>query len=253
MGFDGEWLSAREPFDARARAPRLRDAAASWIASQPGGTVTDLGAGTGATFRYLAPHLPDDVEWTFVDQDRALLDVATASTGARGLCVDLASTLPPLGDLVTASAFFDLVSSAWIERLVDALAGRPLYATLTVDGEDRLDPCDPDDDWVSTAFRRHQTETDKGFGVALGPEAHAVLAQSLRARGYRVDEARSDWVIRSPRKVLGPLLGGMATRASELTGDSARAEAWLDRRLSGSLTVTVGHRDLFALPGAFHS
>lgn len=250
MSFDHEWLSLREPFDARARSPRLRDAAVTWLAGEPRATITDLGAGTGATFRYLAPHLEGGVEWTSVDHDPTLLDLATAATGGRGVLVDLARELPALGGLVTASAFFDLVSSSWIERFVAALEGRPLYATLTVDGRDRIEPEDPDDAWVTAGFRHHQTETDKGFGIAEGTRAHTTLVLALRRHGYRVDEARSDWTIRSPRRILAPLLGGMAERAAEYSGDRARAERWLERRLSRRITVTVGHRDLFALPGA---
>ncbi|MEL6546361.1 MAG: class I SAM-dependent methyltransferase [Myxococcota bacterium] len=251
MSFDKEWLDLREPSDTRARSPRIREFVASWLNQQPRATITDIGAGTGSTFRYLDSHLHTKVEWTFVDYNETTLRDAAYSCGATPVLQDLAQGFPSFGDLVTASAFFDLVSVEWIEKFVDALDGRALYATLTVDGVDQITPLDEDDAWVAECFRRHQTETDKGFGTAAGPDAHQLLCNSLRARGYRVDEASSPWHLRGERSLIHALLTGMAERATE--SDPVRAKQWLERRIGSPLTVTVGHRDLFAVPGGSRS
>src|SRR3546814_3848965 len=72
-------------------------------------------------------------------------------------------------DLVTASALFDLVSAAFIERFADAVvrAGAAVYVALDVDGTAEWSPPHPDDTAVAAAFRRDQV-IDKGFGPALG-------------------------------------------------------------------------------------
>jgi hypothetical protein len=76
-GFTASWLALREPHDARARAPQavavLGPAAVSTAAPR---AVVDLGAGSGANFRYLAPRLGGAQTWTLVDHDDALLDAA---------------------------------------------------------------------------------------------------------------------------------------------------------------------------------
>src|SRR5205085_9720641 len=111
---------------------------------------------------------------------------------------DIAQTLEPAigedADLVTMSALLDLVSAAWLDRLVAALARlqRPLYAALSYDGEVALTPASRHDASVIAAVNRHQL-TDKGFGPALGPGAAGIAPESLRRHGFAVVEGRSDW------------------------------------------------------------
>ena len=90
-------------------------------------------------------------------------------------------------DLVTTSALLDLVSAEWLERLaVEAAARRlPVYAALTYQGSASLDPAEPFDLEVIAAVNRHQRR-DKGFGLALGPEAGEWLQQATLAVRARV-------------------------------------------------------------------
>jgi hypothetical protein len=83
-GFSAEWLAAREPHDAAARAVELvgllrtreltrmgveaRDAVAR--------AIVDLGAGSGANLRWLLPRLGGVQAWVLVDHDPALLAAA---------------------------------------------------------------------------------------------------------------------------------------------------------------------------------
>ena len=73
-------------------------------------------------------------------------------------------------DLVTASAFFDLVSEEWIARFCQELAARqlPLYTVLTYDGTETWSPPHDHDAPMLAAFHAHQGR-DKGFGWAKRP------------------------------------------------------------------------------------
>jgi len=249
--------------------------------------LVDLAAGTGANFRALAPVLGGDQDWLLVDHDPALLGAQAAGiqrwaaaaawafeTSADGFAVRAGSGLwrvRPCGldlerafeqidfvavDGVTTTAFLDLVSAAWLDRLCAALARarRPLLATLTVDGYRQWQPGDAEDARVLSAFARHQGG-DKGFGAALGERAVDALVERLVARGFRVSSARSDWRIGASASP--GLLRQLVDEAARVAGETeplsaARFADWAARRqrliADGTLTLTVGHRDLLAEP-----
>src|SRR5216684_7245779 len=136
VGFSAGWLSMREPYDQAARNATVLDAVAATFAGAPAATVTDLGCGTGATMRAIAPCLPARQSWRLVDNDDILLDAAAkaAPTGANvsTVAIDLAGAIEQAldgCDLVATSALLDLVSAAWLDRLVASLVrlSRPLY------------------------------------------------------------------------------------------------------------------------------
>ncbi|HSQ73867.1 MAG TPA: class I SAM-dependent methyltransferase, partial [Rubrivivax sp.] len=231
--FSADWLQRREPFDAAARecaATRLR-LPARLAALRPESTqpwrVIDLACGTGANMRWLAPRLGGAQQWLAVDHDSTLLRcwpvslAAAAGTAVRarrrtGLDetlhfsgpgfdaavlrrqLDLAQRLEALpwssAHLVTASALLDLVSEAWLQRLVaiGAAARAALLFALSVDGRHRWTPRDPHDAVVGALFAAHQ-QRDKGFGRALGARAAPLLRRALQDAGYRVHAANSDW------------------------------------------------------------
>lgn len=290
-GFSAEWLGQREPFDVasrtasagplklQARLDSLRPASgAPW-------RVIDLACGTGANLRWLAPRLGGPQEWLVVDHDAALLRCWPERLGVRAdpdamqtplgfsgpgfqasivrQQLDLAQGLETLpwhaAHLVTASALLDLVSAAWLQRLVAAAvtARVAMLFTLNVDGRHEWEPGDPLDSTVSRLFGEHQRR-DKGFGPALGADAVPALRRALRGSNYRVFSAPSDWWIDGQD---GPqaaamqraLVEGMATAGSEQDPvSSAAIEAWRQRRhtLAASGSVRVGHLDLLALPPA---
>lgn len=272
--FSAEWLTLREPYDAAARHPDLLGAVRDW---RPGDglTVMDLGAGTGANFRALAPWLGGEQKWRLIDHDGALLDHAVAATAAwaavRGMAVETAASglvlrgpdgtirlrmirqdlaqsdaLDLVGtDLVTASALLDLVSADWVERLAAAChrAGAAVFATLSYDGRIAWAPTDPDDARVTQAFNRHQ-RSDKGFGPALGPDGASHLAATLGRCGYAVATGSSDWVLGpADRPLQSALLDGIAAaaRATE-PQDRPAIDAWAERRaaLIGATDATGG-------------
>ena len=91
-------------------------------------------------------------------------------------------------NLITVSAFIDLVSVDWLSKLVTyALMERiPVYTALTYSGSVAISPEDPSDARMIEAVNRHQL-TDKGFGPALGPAAAdriGKLFKGVRQKGW---------------------------------------------------------------------
>ncbi|MCU0762064.1 MAG: class I SAM-dependent methyltransferase [Hydrogenophaga sp.] len=294
--FSADWLSLREPYDERARHQAARHlrlpARLKWLTQhlQRPLRVMDLGCGTGANLRWLAPHLAGPQEWLVVDHDEALLTAwperfARTGTRLQGDARDLKSALrwplpdapvqivrQPLdlakrlhelpwqaADLVTASALIDLVSAAWLEQLVahTRASGAMLLLSLSVDGRHLWSPADPDDTRVGHAFAAHQ-QRDKGFGMALGAQAVPVLESALVQSGYRVAKAHSDWVVDTAEGPGGvalyqAMVEGMGNAAREQSPrEASRIQGWQTRRMAtgGAAALTVGHVDLIAWPAA---
>ena len=271
-GFSTSWLEAREPVDLRARNPEMIAIFAARLAERRQALarpllVLDLGAGTGATLRALAPHLPEDTCWRFAEHDPALVErsiemadrhghavEAIESDLSQGLSGDLAEALLEDVDAVTTSAFLDLVSRGWIEGAASTLAARglPFLAMLTFDGRQEADPAHPLDARIREAMAAHQGR-DKGFGPALGPAAHATAADAFRAAGFTVTQGPSDWeALRNETDFQSMLVAGWAEAARETGIDPQEVDAWLDLRLDqiakSGLVTRVGHQDLVALP-----
>jgi hypothetical protein len=272
-GFSTRWLALREPYDRAARNGAMLDAVAAAFAGVPAVAVTDLGCGTGATMRAVAPLLPARQSWRLVDNDGELLEwaalegAATSPAGASittvsaDLSFDLGANTARvieivLGecDLVATSALLDLVSAAWLDRLVASLVqlSRPFYAALSYDGAVTLSPGVRYDGDVIAAVNRHQ-RNDKGFGPALGPDAARIAPERLRAAGFTVIDGRSDWQFgEDDRAIQMEMLSGWAGAAQDIGLDSGVITRWLGERrdhvAAGRSTMRVGHIDFFATP-----
>jgi SAM-dependent methyltransferase len=277
-GFSADWLSLREPADHRARDAALRHAALGRLSGLPQVTVTDLGCGSGSNLRALAPHLGAEQHWRLVDLDPTLLEAAASAllawadegrvrpdgtldlrTGGKQLSVsflqaDLAANVEAVldlpADLVTAAAFFDLVSADWIERFARAAVVRalPLYTVLTYDGRETWAPPHPADAAVLAAFHAHQA-SDKGFGPAAGPRASGALQNAFEAQGWRVDQAPSPWRLGPSDTALIQALAEGAAQAASETGRLSEASLadWRASRRAAT-GCEIGHLDLFARP-----
>jgi hypothetical protein len=285
--FAPDWLRLREPHDSAARSRALGRRFGSAVRARAGTGVAqlvDLGAGTGANFRALAPLVPGDQDWRLIDRDPALLalqpaeiaqwargqgypaahgsDAVTVTGGAgvwraHGAAADLARDLAQLplarAHGVVCAAFLDLVSAAWLQDLIEGLtaARLPFLAALTVDGRREWRPSHPDDAALDDAFRRHQ-RTDKGFGPALGPDAPGEAIAGFEAAGYRVSAAPSDWrLAASAEALLDALVDGAAAAGAASAPDAAGIFArWREFRLNerSRRALVVGHVDILALP-----
>jgi SAM-dependent methyltransferase len=257
------WLALREPADTRARdaasdllLPPLL-AQLKHLGDDAAPRVVDLGSGTGANLRWLAPRLPhpERQHWTLVDHDPGLLARGPVhATPLQADVIDLGRILKQTGevDLVTAAALLDLLDTEELGAIVDAVieAGAPALFALTVDGFTSLDPMDPDDPPLEAAFDAHQRR-----GGRLGPDAAAYTAALFRERGRQVVEVPTAWRLDpavGDAALVGTWLEGRAQAAVEHEpGLRPVADAWLSRRAPDGLgqpKVMVGHVDLLALP-----
>ncbi len=263
-GFSAGWLALREPYDARARSPAVLDAVIAAFRGRPQVRIVDLGCGTGATVRALAPRLTCSQNWRLIDNDLGLLARAADAMAPAGTTLeavaldldrDLEAVLDPPIDLVTASALLDLVSEEWLERMAveTALRGIPVYAALSYDGRVELDPTDALDAEIVAAVNRHQ-RTDKGFGPALGPGAAPRAIERFRQLGHEVVSAVSDWELGpDDRAIQLEILAGWAGAVREIDAvPRAETAGWLQRRrdavAAGRSSIRVGHVDVFACP-----
>ncbi|WP_428100158.1 class I SAM-dependent methyltransferase [Candidatus Rariloculus sp.] len=283
-GFSPEWLAAREPVDERSRPARLAHLLRERLAAHETIAAVDLGAGTGANLRYLAPRLGGRQDWQLVDDDPRVLEAAgrfmrgwadgwgaelTEMPGGfvvRGkslqcrarrltmnLATDFAKLLLPESALVTCSALLDLVSESWLRGVAARCrdSGAIVMFALTYDGHMSFKPEDSEDAHVRSLVNRHQL-TDKGFGPALGPSALDTAETIFAELGYRVRRERSDWRLGAgDRQLWAPLLEDWLKAAVAMEEDSRHAlSLWQHRRRAAldarSSELVVGHEDLLA-------
>ena len=129
---DARWLELRVQADNAARAltgvtllPRLVQYLAATEAGDSGVDVIDLGSGTGANQRWLAPRLPFEQHWLLIDHDQALHHHHPVASRTRLLTADvgiLASVLNRMGGarLVTCSALLDVLTIDQLEAIGSA-------------------------------------------------------------------------------------------------------------------------------------
>ena len=263
------WLALREPADAAARSRRLAVEAAQALPASGVRVVHDLGCGSGSMLRWLAPLLSGPQHWVLHDRDQDLLGLALtqvperSADGApvtaevrRGDLTRLAPEELAGASLVTASALLDMLTGEELDRVVHScVAARcPVLLTLTVLGQVRLTPADPLDAELEGAFNDHQRRT-VGGRTLLGPDAGPAAIGLLSHLGARVVVERSPWRLGpSSASLLSEWLAGwVAPAVEQRPGLRDRADAWLARRRDelrgGTLTATVEHVDVLALPG----
>ncbi len=251
-GFDSAWLDLRVTADNAARDGELLAKAVAFASALPSPLIVDLGTGTGANVRVLAPHLPA-ARWRLIDGDEALLTIAAQRFDhAETVLLDLASSPLPIegARLLTASALLDLVSADWIDRLVSGVvaAEAAFYGVLSFDGLMSWSPEHALDEHVRRAFNRHQ-RMDKGFGLSLGGDAVLHARDRFADAGYAVEVAESPWRLGpDDAGLIRELIKGIASAAEE--AEQAGIADWVAYRLDHLATgaCRVGHQDLFASP-----
>lgn len=278
-GFSAQWLALREPADHRARDRTLQNKVCEQLANvarteQRAVRLIDLGCGSGSNLRALATSLPEQQHWTLVDYDPLLLAAARAALIAWAdevindstsltlrknnkileiefsqvdLARDIERVLAWPADVITAAAFFDLVAESWLVRFCQALR-TTLYTVLTYDGSEQWLPPHSADSAMLKAFHAHQ-KTDKGFGVAAGPDATSAMQRELTARGFQVTLASSPWKIDQTEAALIHALATGSAAAVRETGllNELEVNQWLTARMSAQHCM-VGHWDILATP-----
>ena len=77
------WLALREPADAAARSAELAGRVARHLPAAGPLVIHDLGGGSGAMGRWLAPRLHGPQHWVLHDRDADLLERAVAAPPGR--------------------------------------------------------------------------------------------------------------------------------------------------------------------------
>ncbi|MHA7276338.1 hypothetical protein [Arthrobacter sp. HLT1-21] len=274
------WLTLRRPADEAARQsslPLIAELQAFLTqGSLPDGDdartirVFDLGAGTGANQAWLAPQLaltqPALTQhWTLIDHDPDLLEYTASAPAFDGVAGteavvagidDLGRILgegPPADGprIVTCSALLDLLTPAQLHTLCAALAETRTAAlfSLSVTGVMAIHPADPLDGLLNDTFNTHQNR-----GGRAGPRGVDLTARFLADAGFAVTTVETPWELTGNHsQLIERFLGDRADAIREenpaLADDVGQ---WLSRRSAqaadGSLRITIGHRDLLALP-----
>jgi hypothetical protein len=243
-----EWLRLREPADAAARSAELAERLARHLDGPL--VIHDLGGGSGAMGRWLAPRLPGPQHWVVHDRDEDLLALAVAeppaSVTVEPRCSDITRLAPDDlagASVVVASALLDLLTADELARMLDACAGVPLLLALTVVGRVTMSPADPLDARVTAAFNAHQRR-----GGLLGPDAVEEFEAAeciVRPSPWRLDATHTELITEW-------LDGWVAAACEQEPALAPEAFDSRDRRLAqvaaGELTVTVDHADLLVLP-----
>jgi hypothetical protein len=242
-----EWLRLREPADAAARSAEVAERLRHHLPAGPL-VIHDLGGGTGAMGRWLAPRLPGPQHWVVHDRDPDLLELAVAGTpdsatveARRSDITRLTTDDLPDASLITASALLDILTADELARMLGACAGRPLLLALTVVGHVTVTPADPLDARIAAAFDAHQRR-----GGLLGPDAVAAAVEQLpgclvRPSPWRLGAAHAELIT----EWLDGWIGAACEQEPAL---AAEAGAYRERRLAQEPAVTVAHADLLVLP-----
>ena len=150
-----EWLALREPADSAARARDLVERLVRELRTANRRVIHDLGCGTGAMGRWLAPLLPGPQHWVVHDRDEDLLALAAAERpgpAADGAAVTVEAKRSDItrlnvddlaeATLITASALLDMLTEDELGGLVSALCPRriPGAAHSVRRRSRRLDP-----------------------------------------------------------------------------------------------------------------
>jgi hypothetical protein len=257
-----DWLLLREPADGAARSSELAEHLGRHLAAAGRLVIHDLGGGSGAMGRWLAPQLPGPQHWVVHDRDADLLKLAVA--GAPGPAADRTAVTVEArrsditrltrgefdgASLVTASALLDLLTADALARMLVACAACPILLALTVVGRVTLTPEEPLDALMGAAFNAHQRR-----GRKLGPYAVAAAACELRGTGAEVLVRPSPWRLDAANAGLAAewFDGWVAAACEQEPALAAEAGAYRTRRVAqaaaGELAVTVDHADLLVLP-----
>ena len=221
--------------------------------------IIDLGAGTGANQRWLAPRLPFRQRWIHLDHDRAIsrsLPLPRDTMIIDGSVEALARLLADgTSDhrLVACSALLDVLTADHLDAVCRAVIANqvPALFSLSVTGTQSISPPDPNDQRLLDAFNDHQRRAGRA-----GPDAITLAVDTLGTGGFTVRIQETPWRLTASsdlafvEQLLQERLDAAVVQDPSLT---PVAKAWFELRRAqlelGVLRMEVGHRDILALPG----
>ena len=220
--------------------------------------IIDLGAGTGANQRWLAPRLPFPQRWIHLDHDSALSRwvplpdgtmIIDGSVEALGQMLGMLSGEPCL---VTCSAVLDVLTSDQLAAVCQAVIDNqvPALFSLTVTGTAAMAPANVHDQSLLAAFNDHQRRVGRP-----GPDAVGLAVSALCEGGFTVGIQETPWQLTASsdsafvEQLLQERLDAAVAQDPSL---ASAATTWFELRSAqlalGTLRIEVGHRDILALP-----
>jgi hypothetical protein len=221
--------------------------------------IIDLGAGTGANQRWLAPRLPFQQRWIHLDHDPTIsrsqplphhtVIIDGSVEALERLLVDGTSD----HRLVACSALLDVLTTDHLDAVCRAVINNqvPALFSLSVTGTQRISPMDPRDQLLLAAFNDHQRRAGRA-----GPDAITLAVDTLCTGGFTVRIQETPWQLATSsdsafvEQLLQERLDAAVAQDPSL---AAVATAWLELRRAqlelGVLRIEVGHCDILALPG----
>jgi hypothetical protein len=262
---DPDWLAARVAADNDARAatlstllPQLINYLIDTDAPDPTVHIIDLGAGTGANQRWLAPRLLIPQRWLHLDHNPIIsraeplpAETVIIDAGVEALDQLLASS-HARRQLVTCSALLDVLTTEQIKAVCQTVIDNrvPAFFSLTVTGELTISPTHAHDRLLLSAFNDHQRRAGR-----VGPDASAQTVDLLRAADFAVTTQQTPWRLTADSgtafldQVLEERLAAAVVQEPAL---AATAASWLELRrtqlAAGLLRVELDHCDVLGLP-----
>ena len=223
--------------------------------------IIDLGAGTGANQRWLAPRLPFQQRWIHLDHDPTISRSMPFPQDTMIIDGSVEALERLLADgssnhrLVACSALLDVLTTGHLAAVCRALIDNqvPALFSLSVTGTQRISPTDPHDQRLLGAFNDHQRRAGRA-----GPDAITLAVDNLRIGGFTVRILETPWRLTASsdaafvEQLLRERLDAAVAQDPSL---APVAEAWFELRRAqlelGVLRMEVGHRDILALPGGW--
>ncbi len=220
--------------------------------------IIDLGAGTGANQRWLAPRLPLRQRWIHLDHDPAI----SRSLPLPDDTVIIDESVEALGQLlvrpgvdqrlVTCSALLDVLTRNQIYQVCGALINNRTAGlfSLTVTGTFDVSPSHPHDQQLLDAFNDHQRRGDRA-----GPDAVSVAVNAMLGGGFTVRTQETPWHLTAsndPAFVEQLLRERLEAAVAQNPSLATTAATWFELRRTqltdGILGIDLGHLDILALP-----
>jgi hypothetical protein len=222
--------------------------------------IVDLGAGTGANQRWLAPRLEFVQRWIHLDHDPAIsrslplpddtMIIDGSVEQALGRLLANRSSDPRL---ITCSALLDVLTTDQIDAVCRAVIENqvPALFSLTATGALNISPANRYDELLLDAFNDHQRRAGRA-----GPDATTLAVNALCAGGFTVRTQETPWRLTASSDwafVERFLQERLDAAVAQTPGLAAAATDWFELRRSQfvlrMLRIEVGHRDVLALPG----
>ena len=204
--FENSWLYKREKIDHSSKNLKIIDKINSTIKDLETLNVLDLGTGTGSNFRFLSKKIKHkNQSWTLMDISRSSLSEARKNTILNNkirkvslkhndIIKDIKKTNFNQFDLVTGSAFLDIMPHKWFKdfhRLNQNT--KIIYFSINYDGYFKFQPHHSLDNNMLQLFNNDQQSKKDGIVKAVGPDCSEII-KSYFSKTHKTFLLNSNWI-----------------------------------------------------------